>query len=146
MWEAHETVVTFRDRDKAFEETLKAESFSPLKKARIKSPEEKKSLSSKLAKLKDDRKATQESKSSSHKLTPVKEKSKSVGDEDTDQVVKSPDSKSNDGLDDSTVIPGTPGADKETRRAAYMKYVARGGAKNPGSKEVPEGTPGCFQV
>merc|ERR1719431_513468 len=33
----------------------------------------------------------------------------------------------------------------ESKRAAYLKYVARGGATNPGSKEVPEGTLGCFQ-
>ena len=130
-------------RDKAFEETLKEESFSPLKKARTKSPEEKKSLSAKLSKLKDEKKAPQEAASS--KLTPVKEKSKALADHGTDQVIKTPESKSNDNLDDSTVIAGTPGADKESKRAAYLKYVARGGATNPGSKEVPEGTPGCFQ-
>ena len=130
-------------RDKAFEETLKEESFSPLKKARTKSPEEKKSLSAKLSKLKDEKKAPQEAASS--KLTPVKEKSKAVADHGTEQVIKTPESKSNDNLDDSTVIAGTPGADKESKRAAYLKYVARGGATNPGSKEVPEGTPGCFQ-
>ena len=60
-------------------------------------------------------------------------------------MIKTPESKSNVDLDDSTVIAGTPGADKESKRAAYLKYVARGGATNPGSKEVPEGTPGCFQ-
>ena len=60
-------------------------------------------------------------------------------------MIKTPDGKSKDNLDDSTVIAGTPGADKESKRAAYLKYVARGGATNPGSKQVPEGTPGCFQ-
>ena len=137
--------VTFRD--KAFETILKEESFSPLKKARTKSPEEKKSLSAKLSKLKDEneKKAPQESSSSSAKLTPVKEKSQVVVDDSSDQVIKTPDGKSKDNLDDSTVIAGTPGADKESKRAAYLKYVARGGATNPGSKEVPEGTPGCFQ-
>ena len=95
--------------------------------------------------MKDEKKAPHESASSSHKLTPVKEKSKASADDATEQVIKTPESKSNVDLDDSTVIAGTPGADKESKRAAYLKYVARGGATNPGSKEVPEGTPGCFQ-
>lgn len=68
-----------------------------------------------------------------------------MAEDGTDQVIKSPDRKSSDNLDDSTVIAGTPGADKESKRAAYLKYVARGGATNPGSKEVPEGKPGCFE-
>ena len=104
-------------------------------------------MSSKLAKLKDESgpstSSSSAASSSSSKKTPVKSKF-----EDDDQIIKDPDSRSNDAvnesLNDSSVIPGTPGADKEARRAAYMKYVARGGAKNPGSKQVPEGSPGCF--
>ena len=122
-------------RDKAFEETLQEASFSPLKKQRTKSPELKKSLSSKLSKLKDE-KNDKDSDYSSKKKSPEKNE---------DQVIKSPDSKSNESLNDSSIIPGTPGAEKEARKAAYMKYVARGGAKNPGSKEVPKGSPGCFE-
>ena len=121
-------------RDKAFEETLQEASFSPLKKQRTKSPELKKSLSSKLSKLKDE-KSEKESASGSKKKSPEKCE---------EQVIKSPDSKSNESLNDSSIIPGTPGAEKEARKAAYMKYVSRGGAKNPGSKEVPQGSPGCF--
>lgn len=103
-----------------------------MKKQRIKSPELKKSLSSKLSKLKDEKK--EEAPKKAVKSSPEKD----------EKILRSPDSKSNDSLNDSSVIPGTPGADKEARKAAYMKYVARGGAKNPGSKEVPEGSPGCF--
>ena len=123
-------------RDKDFEETLASESFSPMKKQRTKSPDLQKTLSSKLSKLKDDQgsKVKEEGSKASSSKTAEKE----------DKILKSPDSKSNDSLNDSTIIPGTPGADKEARKAAYMKYVARGGAKNPGSKEVPEGSPGCF--
>ena len=47
-----------------------------------------------------------------------------------------------------SIIPGTPQADWEARKAAktaaYKKYVSRGGAKNPGSKDVPQGSPDCL--
>jgi len=53
------------------------------------------------------------------------------------------------GLDDSLAeIPGTPQEQHEERKsmkqAAYRKFLSRGGAKNPGSKVVPEGSPDCL--
>ena len=47
-------------------------------------------------------------------------------------------------------IPGTPQQEdwrkrKAAQTAAYKKFVTRGGAKNPGSKEVPEGSPNCLK-
>ena len=73
------------------------------------------------------------------KKTPEKKKQ--------EELVKTPEAKKlqNESLNDSTVIEGTPQADKEAKKAAYMKYVSRGGARKPGSKEVPEGSPGCFE-
>ena len=34
-------------------------------------------------------------------------------------------------------------AKKAARTAAYKKFVSRGGAKNPGSKDIPQGSPDC---
>ena len=33
---------------------------------------------------------------------------------------------------------------KAARTAAYKKFVSRGGAKNPGSKDIPQGSPDCL--
>ena len=33
---------------------------------------------------------------------------------------------------------------KAAKKAAYRKFVARGGAKYPGSKDIPQGSPGCL--
>ena len=33
-------------------------------------------------------------------------------------------------------------ARKKVKQVAYQKFLTRGGAKNPGSKVVPEGSPG----
>ena len=50
-------------------------------------------------------------------------------------------------LNDS-VIPGTPQEDWEAKKAAktaaYKKFLSRGGAKNPGSKDIPQGSPDCL--
>ena len=110
--------------------------FSPLKKPRTKSPDLKKTISSKLSKLKDEKPVKH-----ADKKTPEKKKQEEL------ELVKTPDAKKpqNESLNDSTVIEGTPQQDKEAKKAAYMKYVSRGGARNPGSKEVPEGSPGCFE-
>ena len=35
-------------------------------------------------------------------------------------------------------------AKKAARTAAYKKFVSRGGAKNPGSKDIPQGSPDCL--
>lgn len=117
--------------DAPFENVLDEACFSPLKKQRTKSPDLKKTLSSKLSKLKDEKPSSSSSKETAEK---------------TEGLLKTPESKKphNESLNDSTVIDGTP-QQKEARKAAYMKYVSRGGARNPGSKEVPEGSPGCFE-
>jgi len=52
-------------------------------------------------------------------------------------------------LDESVnELPGTPQeqweAKKQVKKVAYQKFLTRGGAKNPGSKEIPDGTPGCL--
>ena len=102
----------------------------------------KKSISSKLSKLKDEK-----PKKDSAKKTPEKEKKKELvktPEKKKEELVKTPETKKlqNESLNDSTVLEGTP---QEAKKAAYMKYVSRGGARNPGSKEVPEGSPGCFE-
>lgn len=53
------------------------------------------------------------------------------------------------GLDESLAeIPGTPQEQHEERKsikkAGYMKFLSRAGAKNPGSKVVPDGSPDCL--
>ena len=117
--------------DAAFDNALEEVCFSPLKKQRTKSPDLKKTLSSKLSKLKDEK-----PNKNSSKTTPEKKKQ---------ELVKTPESKKvhNESLNDSSVIAATP--QQDAKKAAYMKYVSRGGAKNPGSKEVPEGSPNCFE-
>ena len=133
-------------RDKAFEDTLKQTPFSPQnKKLRTASPEPAKSLSSKLSKLGSEK--TKTVLKSSDTKTPEKA---------SPQLLKSPTPKASPlnastaldtSLNDST-IPGTPQEDWEVRKAAktaaYKKFVSRGGAKNPGSKEIPEGSPNCL--
>ena len=52
-------------------------------------------------------------------------------------------------LDESvTEVPGTPQEQHEERKAvkqaAYRKFLSRGGARNPGSKVVPAGSPNCL--
>ena len=118
--------------DAAFDNALDEACFSPLKKQRTKSPDLKKTVSSKLSKLKDA------------KLSKDAEKK---SEEESKELVKTPEAKKlhNASLNDSTVIDGTPQQEKEARKAAYMKFVSRGGARNPGSKEVPDGSPGCFE-
>ena len=47
-----------------------------------------------------------------------------------------------------TEVPGTPQEQQEEKKkvkqAAYKKFLSRGGARNPGSKEVPKGSPDCL--
>ena len=47
-----------------------------------------------------------------------------------------------------SLIPGTPREDLEAKKAAktavYKKFIYRGGAKNPGSKDIPQGSPDCL--
>jgi len=134
-----------QERDKAFDDTLKQTPFSPQnKKQRTNSPEPSKSISSKLAKFASEKTKTI---SKSEKKTPEKA---------APTLVNSPAPKASplntsNAMDTSmndSIIPGTPQEDWEVRKAAktaaYKKFVSRGGAKNPGSKEVPEGSPGCF--
>ncbi|CAB4060962.1 RFC1 [Lepeophtheirus salmonis] len=49
-------------------------------------------------------------------------------------------------LDDE--IPGTPQADyeemKKKHQNAYKQFLSRGGARNPGCKDIPEAVSGCF--
>ena len=60
-------------------------------------------------------------------------------------------------LSDDNVVPNSEGMDssiphptnedwmrKVAKTAAYKKFVSRRGAKNPGSKDVPEGSPNCL--
>lgn len=53
-------------------------------------------------------------------------------------------------LNDSvSEVPGTPqeawDEKKKERQATYKKFLTRGGAKNPGSKVVPDGSPNCLK-
>ena len=47
-----------------------------------------------------------------------------------------------------TEVPGTPQEQheekKKVKQAAYKKFLSRGGARNPGSKEIPKGSPNCL--
>jgi len=136
------------ERDKAFEDTLKQTPFSPQnKKQRTASPEPPKSISSKLAKFAAEKKTNIVSKSDTK--TPDKSAQKLVSSPapKTSPLNASTASAMDTSLNDST-IPGTPQEDWEVRKAAktaaYKKFVSRGGAKNPGSKEVPEGSPNCL--
>lgn len=44
----------------------------------------------------------------------------------------------------SVSSPVDPLEKKRQQAVSYMKYLQRGGPKNPGSKEIPEGKPGCL--
>jgi len=130
-------------RDSAFEATVKETTFSPKnKKPRTDSPEaSSRSLSSKLSKSAGDAKTTPVT------TTPKKANNKLVtsptpnGNLDKSSLMDT-------SLNDSS-IPGTPQeeweAKKAAKTAAYRKYVSRGGAKNPGSKEIPSGSPNCLE-
>jgi len=133
-----------KERDKSFEDTMKQTPFSPQnKKQRTASPEPTKSLSSKLSKLGSENTKTVQRPETT---TPVKDS----------PLLKAPVPKTSPlnsstamdtSLNDST-IPGTPQEDWETKKAAktaaYKKFVTRGGAKNPGSKDIPTGSPDCL--
>jgi len=134
-----------KERDKDFEDTLKQTPFSPQnKKQRTTSPQPSKSLSSKLSKLGSEK--TTKTISKSEAKTPEKEA----------PLITSPGRKSSpldasSAMDTSmndSIIPGTPQEDWEARKAAktaaYKKFVSRGGAKNPGSKDIPQGSPDCL--
>ena len=47
-----------------------------------------------------------------------------------------------------SINPGTPREDwaakKAAKTAAYNKLKGRGGAKSPGSKDIPQGSPDCL--
>merc|ERR1719209_1000496 len=134
-----------KERDKDFEDTLKQTPFSPQnKKQRTTSPQPSKSLSSKLSKLGSEK--TTKTVSESEAKTPEKEV----------PIITSPARKSSpldasSAMDTSmndSIIPGTPQEDWEAKKAAktaaYKKFVSRGGAKNPGSKDIPQGSPDCL--
>lgn len=134
-----------KDRDKDFEDTLKQTSFSPQnKKVRTASPELGGTISSKLSKM------------GHGNTTKTISKSGSKSPETNSPLITSPgknssclnESSSVDTSMNESIIPGTPQADWEARKAAktaaYKKYVSRGGAKNPGSKDVPQGSPDCL--
>jgi len=57
------------------------------------------------------------------------------------------ESVADESMNDS-IIPGTPQEAHEEKRqekqAAYKKFLSRGGAKNPGSKPIPDGSANCL--
>ena len=63
-------------------------------------------------------------------------------------MVTSPKTLSANLEDSVTEVPGTPQEEEEekkkVRKAAYNKFLSRGGARNPGCKEVPKGSPNCL--
>jgi len=72
-----------------------------------------------------------------------------------DKLLKSPNkqttplAKSTDLNESVSEVPGTPQEaweeKKKERQATYKKFLSRGGAKNPGSKDIPEGSPNCLK-
>ncbi|XP_040583875.1 replication factor C subunit 1 [Lepeophtheirus salmonis] len=65
---------------------------------------------------------------------------------ETPTKIKNTPKKSIDSEDDE--IPGTPQADyeemKKKHQNAYKQFLSRGGARNPGCKDIPEAVSGCF--
>ena len=63
-------------------------------------------------------------------------------------MVVSPKPASSNLEDSVTEVPGTPQGQQEEKKlakqAAFKKFLSRGGAKNPGSKEIPKGSPDCL--
>ena len=63
-------------------------------------------------------------------------------------IVVSPKPASSNLEDSVTEVPGTPQEQQEEKKlakqAAFKKFLSRGGAKNPGSKEIPKGSPDCL--
>jgi len=130
--EADETLV---NKDNPKKES--AEAFQgPVKKKRTESPESKPSLSSKLAV-----KAAESNMNTQLKTSPTKSTTSSP-------IVVSPKPASSNLEDSVTEVPGTPQEQHEEKKlakqAAYKKFLSRGGAKNPGSKEIPKGSPDCL--
>jgi len=130
--EADETLV---NKDNPKKES--AEAFQgPVKKKRTESPESKPSLSSKLAV-----KAAESNMNTQLKTSPTKSTTSSP-------IVVSPKPASSNLEDSVTEVPGTPQEQQEEKKlakqAAYKKFLSRGGAKNPGSKEIPKGSPDCL--
>jgi len=139
------------ERDKCFEDTLDQTPFpNSNKKQRIESPDKQRTLASKISKAvsKTVDKSEKEAESVPDYVKDSKRQSPK------DQLLKSPKATNSNisnvqeqSLNDS-IIPASPQESWEAKRAAktaaYKKYVSRGGAKNPGSKEVPEGSPNCL--
>jgi len=130
--EADETLV---NKDNPKKES--AEAFQgPVKKKRTESPESKPSLSSKLA-----AKAAESNMNTQLKTSPTKSTTSSP-------IVVSPKPASSNLEDSVTEVPGTPQEQQQEKKlakqAAYKKFLSRGGAKNPGSKEIPKGSPDCL--
>ena len=137
-------------RDQLFDEMVDKTPFSPAKKQRTKSPD----TATKLSQFKYNKPGSSQVESEALDV------SKSCGGGEQSKPLLTPPSPSKlqqganeesspagGSLDDST-IPNTPQAEHEAKKAArsaaYKKYVARGGARNPGSKEVPAGSPDCL--
>jgi len=130
--EANETFVNKDNPKKESAEALQG----PVKKKRTESPESKPSLSSKLAS-----KAAESNMNTQLKTSPTKSTTSSP-------IVVSPKPASSNLEDSVTEVPGTPQEQQEEKKlakqAAFKKFLSRGGAKNPGSKEIPKGSPDCL--
>jgi len=130
--EADETFVNKDNPKKESAEALQG----PVKKKRTESPESKPSLSSKLA-----AKAAESNMNTQLKTSPTKSTKSSP-------IVVSPKPASSNLEDSVTEVPGTPQEQQEEKKlakqAAFKKFLSRGGAKNPGSKEIPKGSPDCL--
>jgi len=130
--EADETFVNKDNPKKESAEALQG----PVKKKRTESPESKPSLSSKLAS-----KAAESNMNTQLKTSPTKSTKSSP-------IVVSPKPASSNLEDSVTEVPGTPQEQQEEKKlakqAAFKKFLSRGGAKNPGSKEIPKGSPDCL--
>jgi len=130
--EADETFVNKDNPKKESAEALQG----PVKKKRTESPESKPSLSSKLA-----AKAAESNMNTQLKTSPTKSTKSSP-------MVVSPKPASSNLEDSVTEVPGTPQEQQEEKKlakqAAFKKFLSRGGAKNPGSKEIPKGSPDCL--
>jgi len=130
--EADETFVNKDNPKKESAEALQG----PVKKKRTESPEFKPSLSSKLAS-----KAAESNMNTQLKTSPTKSTTSSP-------IVVSPKPASSNLEDSVTEVPGTPQEQQEEKKlakqAAFKKFLSRGGAKNPGSKEIPKGSPDCL--
>jgi len=130
--EADETFVNKDNPKKESAEALQG----PVKKKRTESPESKPSLSSKLAS-----KAAESNMNTQLKTSPTKSTKSSP-------MVVSPKPASSNLEDSVTEVPGTPQEQQEEKKlakqAAFKKFLSRGGAKNPGSKEIPKGSPDCL--